>query len=138
MTIVKKNYYPFAFENTQTLVIFSMKVIFVERELLVPVNLSKLSTKNLSRGFFVPHCSIHIRRKFLRNIRTLQRRGGILSWSYRLFWSSKYFTPFRTVMTTSSPRCKPLAINIAELLTFTTGKMALRGKMLLSQSNLSS
>ena len=44
----------------------------------------------------------------------------------------------RTVMTTSSPRCKPLAINIVELLTFTTGKMALRGKMLLSQSNLSS
>ena len=133
-----KNYYPFAFESTQNLVIFSMKVIFVERELLVPVNLSKLSTKNLSRRFFVPHCSIHIRRKFLRNIRTLQRRGGILSWSYRLFWSSKYFTPFRTVMTTSSPRCKPLAINIVELLTFTTGKMALRGKMLLSQSNLSS
>ena len=32
MTIVKKNYYPFAFENTQDLVIFSMKVIFVERE----------------------------------------------------------------------------------------------------------
>ena len=138
MTIVKKNYYPFAFENTQNLVIFSMKVIFVERELLVPVNLSKLSTKNLSRGFFVPHCSIHIRRKFLRNIRTLQRRGGILSWSYRLFWSSKYFTPFRTVMTTSSPRCKPLAINIVELLTFTTSKMALRGKIELSQSSFSS
>ena len=54
MTIVKKNYYPFAFENTQTLVIFSMKVIFVERELLVPVNLSKLCTKNLSTGFFCP------------------------------------------------------------------------------------
>ena len=33
MTIVKKNYYPFAFENTQDLVIFSMKVIFVERVL---------------------------------------------------------------------------------------------------------
>ena len=147
MIIAKKKYYPFAFENTQNLVIFSMKVIVVERELLVSVNLSKSSSENLPTGnflgsprgkFFLPHCSIHIRRKFLRNIRILQRRGGIFSWSYRLFWSSKYFTPFRTVMTTSSPRCKPLAINIVELLTFKTGKMALRGKMLLSQSNLSS
>ena len=55
MTIVKKNYYPFAFENTQNLVIFSMKVIFVERELLVPVNLSKSSTENLPTGNFLGH-----------------------------------------------------------------------------------
>ena len=55
MTIVKKNYYPFTFENTQNLVIFSMKVIFVERELLVPVNLSKSSTENLPTGNFLGH-----------------------------------------------------------------------------------
>ena len=53
MTIVKKNYYPFAFKNTHNLVIFSMKVIFVERELLVPVNLS--STENLPTGNFLGH-----------------------------------------------------------------------------------
>ena len=53
MTIVKKNYYPFAFKNTHNLVIFSMKVIFVERELLVPVNLS--STENLLTGNFLGH-----------------------------------------------------------------------------------
>ena len=53
MTIVKKNYYPFAFKNTHNLVICSMKVIFVERELLVPVNLS--STENLPTGNFLGH-----------------------------------------------------------------------------------
>ena len=52
---MKKNYYPFAFENTQNLVIFSMKVIFVERELLVPVNLSKPSPENLPTGNFLGH-----------------------------------------------------------------------------------
>ena len=55
MTIVKKNYYPFALKNTQHLVIFSMKVIFVERELLVPVNLSKSSIENLPTGNFLGH-----------------------------------------------------------------------------------
>ena len=44
-----------------------------------------------------------------RNLRILQRRGGILSRPYRLFWSSKYFTPFRTVMSTPGSRCKPPA-----------------------------
>ena len=41
MIIVKKKYHSFAFENTQNVVIFSVKVIFVERELFVPVDLSK-------------------------------------------------------------------------------------------------
>ena len=41
MIIAKKKYHPFAFENTQNAVIFSVKVIFLERELLVPVDLSK-------------------------------------------------------------------------------------------------
>ena len=54
MTIVKKNYYPFAFENTQNLVIFSMKVIFVERELLVPVDLSRVTFWGTTRKFFCP------------------------------------------------------------------------------------
>ena len=45
--IIAKKYYPLAFENAQNLVIFSMKVIFIEKELLVPVNLSKSSTENL-------------------------------------------------------------------------------------------
>ena len=53
MIIAKKKYYPFAFENTQNLVIFSMKVIVVERELLVSVNLSKSSSENLPRGNFL-------------------------------------------------------------------------------------
>ena len=44
-----------------------------------------------------------------RNLRILQRRGGILSRPYRLFWSSKYFTPFRTVMSTPGSLCKPPA-----------------------------
>ena len=73
MIIAKKKYYPFVFENTQNVVIFSVKVIFVEREPLVPVDLSKSSIENLQTGnflgattkkVFVPHCSIHIRRKF--------------------------------------------------------------------------
>ena len=38
-------------------------------------------------------------------------------------------------MTTPDPRCKPPANNIIEPLTFTTGEMALRGKMVLSQSD---
>ena len=74
MIIAKKKYHPFAFENTQNMVIFSVKVIFLEREreLLVPVDLSKSSIENLlretfgghQRKIFVPHCSVHIRRKF--------------------------------------------------------------------------
>ena len=48
MTIVKENYYPFAFENTQNLVIF-------ERELLVQVNLLKSSSENLPTGNFLGH-----------------------------------------------------------------------------------
>ena len=47
--------------------------------------------------------------EILCNLRILQRRGGILSRPYRLFWSSKYFTPFRTVMSTPGSRCKPPA-----------------------------
>ena len=53
MIIAKKKYYPFAFENTQNLVIFSMKVIVFERELLVSVNLSKSSSENLPTGNFL-------------------------------------------------------------------------------------
>ena len=41
MILAQKNYHPFVFENTQNVVILSVKVIFVERELLVPVDLSK-------------------------------------------------------------------------------------------------
>ena len=32
MIIAKKKYHPFAFENTQNMVIFGVKVIFLERE----------------------------------------------------------------------------------------------------------
>ena len=76
MIIPKKKYHPFAFENTQNVLIFSVKVIFLERErereLFVPVDLSKSSIENLlretfgghQRKIFVPHCSVHIRRKF--------------------------------------------------------------------------
>ena len=38
-------------------------------------------------------------------------------------------------MITPDPRCKPPANNIIEPLTFTTDEMALRGKMVLSQSD---
>ena len=55
MIIAKKNYHPFAFENTQNVVTFSVKVIFVERELLVPVDLSKSSIENLQTGNFWGH-----------------------------------------------------------------------------------
>ena len=55
-----------------------------------------------------------------RYFRIPQRRGGIFSRPYRLFWSSKYFTPFQKVMLTLGPRCKPPANNIVEPLTFTT------------------
>ena len=41
MIIAQKNCHPIVFENTQNVVILSVKVIFVERELLVPVDLSK-------------------------------------------------------------------------------------------------
>ena len=72
MIIAKKKYYSFAFENTQNVIIFSVKVIFVERELSVLVDLLKSSIENLlretfgghQRKIFVPHCSVHIRRKF--------------------------------------------------------------------------
>ena len=72
MIIAKKKYHPFVFENTQNVVIFSVKVLFVEREPLVPVDLSKSSIENLQTGnfwattrkVFVPHCSLQIRRKF--------------------------------------------------------------------------
>ena len=60
-------------------------------------------------------------------------RRGILSQPYRLFWSSKYLTPFRTVMSTPGSRCKPPANKIVEPLTFTTGKIEIRGKVVLSQ-----
>ena len=55
MIIAKKKYHPFAFENTQNVVIFSVKVIFVEREPLVPVDLSKSSIENLQTGNFWSH-----------------------------------------------------------------------------------
>ena len=47
----------FAFENTQNMVIFSVKVIFLEREreLFVPVDLSKLNIENLLRETFGGH-----------------------------------------------------------------------------------
>ena len=70
--IIAKKYYSFAFENTRNVIIFSVKVIFVKRELLVPVDLLKSSIKNLQKvtfgghheEVFVPHCSIHTLRKF--------------------------------------------------------------------------
>ena len=52
MIIAKKKYYSFAFENTQNVIIFSVKVIFVERELSVLVDLLKSSIENLLRGNF--------------------------------------------------------------------------------------
>ena len=52
MIIAKKKYYSFAFENTRNVIIFSVKVIFVERELLVPVDLLKSNIKNLQTGNF--------------------------------------------------------------------------------------
>ena len=55
MIIAKKKYHSFAFENTQNVVIFSVKVIFVEREPLVPVDLSKSSIENLQTGNFWGH-----------------------------------------------------------------------------------
>ena len=55
MIIAKKKYHPFAFENTQNVVIFSVKVIFVEREPLVPVDLSKSRIENLQTGNFCGH-----------------------------------------------------------------------------------
>ena len=57
MIIPKKRYHPFAFENTQNVVIFSVKAIFLEREreLFVPVDLSKSSIENLLRETFGGH-----------------------------------------------------------------------------------
>ena len=98
MIIAKKKYHPFAFENTQNVVIFSVKVIFIEREPLVPVNLSKSSIENLQTGnflgattrkMFCPSLFDTYSEEILRNIRILQRRGSILSSSYRLFLSSR-------------------------------------------------
>ena len=83
MILAKKKYHPFVFENTQNVVIFSVKVIFVEREPLVPVDLSKSSIENLQTGnflgattrkVFVPHCSIHIRRKFYAILEFTEKR----------------------------------------------------------------
>ena len=121
-----------------------MKVIVVERELLVSVNLSKSSSENLPTGNFLGPP----RGKFLSLIVQYIFGGNFYAILelYREFEEEAFclgriacFGPLnisrlfgRTVMTTSSPRCKPLAINIVELLTFTTGKMALRGKMLLT------
>ena len=87
MIIAKKKYYSFAFENIQNVVIFSVKVIFVERELSVPVDLMKSSIKNLQtgnfwgppRGSFCPSLLNTNSEEILHNIRILQRRGGILS-----------------------------------------------------------
>ena len=87
MIIAKKKYYSFAFENTQNVVIFSVKVIFVEREPLVPVDLSKSSIENLQTGnfwghheeIFCPSLFNTYSEEILRNIRILQRKGSILS-----------------------------------------------------------
>ena len=97
MILAQKNYHPIVFENTQNVVILSVKVIFVERELLVPVDLSKQSIENLQTGnfwghheeSFCPSLFDTYSEEILRNIRILQRRGSILSSSYRLFWSSR-------------------------------------------------
>ena len=92
------------------LVIFSVKVSFGKRELLVQDQV----LKNLQTGNFLrppkrrvftltPVCPLSFNTclaEILRDLRVLQRRGGILSRPYRLFWSSKYFTPSRTVMST--------------------------------------
>ena len=67
MMIAKKKYYPFAFENTQNVIIFSVKVIFVERELLVPVDLSKSSVENLQTGNFWGPPSLIVQYKFGEN-----------------------------------------------------------------------
>ena len=55
MIIAKNKYHLFAFGNNQNVVIFSVKVIFVEREPLVPVDLSKSSIENLQTGNFWGH-----------------------------------------------------------------------------------
>ena len=97
MIIAKKKYYSFAFENTQNVIIFSVKVIFVERELSVLVDLLKSSIENLLRETFGGHYKENFcpslfntySEEILGNIRILQRRGGILSLSCRLFWSSR-------------------------------------------------
>ena len=137
----------FALEIILNFVIFCIKVIFGKRELLVPVDLSKSSFEKFAHGKLLeaakrkvfaltPSCPLLFNTclaEILRNLRILQRRGGILSRPYRLFWSSKYFTPFRTVMSTPGSRCKPPANKIVEPLTFTTGKMEIRGKVVLSQ-----
>ena len=47
-TLCSENYFPFALENIVNLVIFSMKVIFGKRELLVPVDLSKSSIETFA------------------------------------------------------------------------------------------
>ena len=124
-----------------------MKVIFDKRELLVPVDLSKSSFEKFANGsLFLGRQkeSIHVNtflsllfntcsEELSRNLSIVQRRGGILSRPYRLFWSSKYFTPFRPVMSTPGSRCKPPADKIVEPLTFTTGKMEIREKVVFSQ-----
>ena len=97
MILAKKNYHPFVFEKTQNVVIFNVKIIFVERELLVPVDLPKSSIENLQTGnvwghheeSFCPSLFNTNSEEILRNITILQRRGGILSSSYGLFWSSR-------------------------------------------------
>ena len=88
-------------------VIFCIRVIFGKRELLVPVDLSKSSFEKFAHGKLLeaakrkvfaltPSCPLLFNTclaEILRNLRILQRRGGILSRPYGLFWSSKYFTP---------------------------------------------
>ena len=90
------------------LVIFSMKVSFGKRELLVQDQVMKnLQTGNFLRPpnrrvfTLTPVCPLSFNTclaEILRDLRVLQRRGGILSRPYRLFWSSKYFAPSWTVM----------------------------------------
>ena len=72
---------------------------------------------------FCPLLSNTCLAEILRNLRILQRRGGILSRPYRLFRSSKYFTPLWILMSTRSPRCKPPAKKMVFILTWYFGKL---------------
>ena len=51
MIFAKQKYFPFKFEDTQNLVIFNVKVIFGERELLAPIDLLKSSIEKFANGW---------------------------------------------------------------------------------------
>ena len=50
MIFAKEKYCPFAFEDAQNLVLFNVKVIFGERELLVSIELSKSTFEYFANG----------------------------------------------------------------------------------------